>query len=451
MWVDGFAVAQNRTIAPGSLLAALARPACPLEVFTLDRQSITLAAPGGCLSTLHARQQGVALRCIEAGQLMLVSVSGAPQPVDLTSLIEVAPWVATPLRDFPAPIVDCPALDIFDASLALLSPECASEYLMQLLTALREDMPVGESLRITECAFNYGWETIGLANTAGADLSYQRTFAEVWLEVSLGSRKAPALGAAYVQRNRLAELDFAQIGRQTARLAQQAQHAQRAISGLASVVFGPQAVACLIEAVLLPACLNGARLPKLASHLKLRDDAHCSGGLNSAPFDDEGCPTAPRLLLTSDHHAQLIDCATAARLGVPPTGHGFRVASRQVRRQYWAAPVPAPTNVLLEGDTLPQEALLTGAKGGVWIPIVVGVHFAPAHNVSGMAFNAHRIRGGALAEPLAPFKFEIAADDVFGRMDAIGAQAEPIRPFPWWSPAVIVAPAARTEGLRIVQ
>jgi PmbA protein len=98
------------------------------------------------------------------------------------------------------------------------------------------------------------------------------------------------------------------------------------------------------------------------------DDPTLQGSVGSAPCDDEGQPTRRKVLfdagvLTGFLHS----LQTAHRMGVEPTGNGFR-------RDFETLPLPRPGNLVLEPGEQSPEAWERDAGSIVLVDEILGSH-----------------------------------------------------------------------------
>jgi predicted Zn-dependent protease len=207
--------------------------------------------------------------------------------------------------------------------------------------------------------------------------------------------------------------------------AQQALQARGSVTlpgGEYAVVFGPQAVADLLQDLLLPALSLdtvaagtspfATRLGQqvAASLLSLTDDGHLPGRLGSHGITGEGLPTGATTLfeqgrlvgfLTDAYHAQKL----AAQVGIMPPRNGMRFATQG--QSFGMRPGIFPTNVTLTGSqAVPLDALLAPLTdgiyvGGLWYTVPQG-GLQTGEFTSTVIGPSFRIQQGKLAQPIRP-------------------------------------------------
>lgn len=129
----------------------------------------------------------------------------------------------------------------------------------------------------------------------------------------------------------------------------------------------------------LAGAINGAAIARGTSFLKdmlgkaifaptivIRDDPHRLRGLRSTPYDGEGLPTRPSILV--DHgvlQTWLLDLRAARQLGLAPTGHAGRGAS--------SLPSPSARNLYLAPGSVTPRELYADAPRALLITDLMGM------------------------------------------------------------------------------
>jgi PmbA protein len=167
-------------------------------------------------------------------------------------------------------------------------------------------------------------------------------------------------------------------------------------SGAMPVVFGRRVSGGLLGHFV--SAIGGASIARKTSFLQhalgsqvfargvtIADDPHRPQGLRSRPFDGEGLPSKP-LLLVDDGTLEtwLMESASARQLGFSPTGH----ASRGVA----GAPGVSPSNLYMEAGNESFEGLLGGIKRGLYVTELIG------QGVNGVTGDYSRGAAGFLIE-----------------------------------------------------
>lgn len=122
-----------------------------------------------------------------------------------------------------------------------------------------------------------------------------------------------------------------------------------------------------------------------ARGIGIRDDPHRPRGLRSRPFDGEGLPVLPQVLVADGKlETWLLDSASARQLGLEPTGH----ASRGVG----GSPGVSPSNLYLEAGNVPPETLVGEIERGILVTELIG------QGVNGVTGDYSRGASGFLIE-----------------------------------------------------
>ncbi len=263
---------------------------------------------------------------------------------------------------------------------------------------LREDRRVKQILIASYAERE--WD-VHVASTEGADGSYRQGAAGLMASVVMrdgtslkqGWDDAWAADVRALDPGRTA-LEFTE---RTGRLL----GARRLATGRYSAYFEPKAFAALVAAF-IPMWSGKAvaeRKSPLAGRLgdaiaaplvTIVDDPTLPEGLASRPVDSEGTPAARTVLVEGGVlRAYLTNSETAARLGVPNTGHAFR--------GYRGTLGVAPSNLFLAPG--PGVAL----RDGVVITELAGVHAGTNTGEFSVQALGLRVEDGAVAYPVEEF------------------------------------------------
>lgn len=233
--------------------------------------------------------------------------------------------------------------------------------------------------------------------------------------------------------------------------AQQALQTQGAItlaSGDYPVVFGPRAVAALLQDLILPALsldtvaastspFTTRRGQAVASPLlTMTDDGRLPGLLGSRTITGDGLPTGTTPLiehgclvdfLADAYHAQSL----AERVGAVVPRNGMRHATNG--KSFGMRPGIFPTNVTFSSpEAVPFEALLDPIDQGVYVGSLwhtrapVGLHSGTfSSTVIGPSF---AIRQGRLAEPVQPGSLRLHDNflDLLQRLTGLSTTRQPV-------------------------
>jgi predicted Zn-dependent protease len=154
-----------------------------------------------------------------------------------------------------------------------------------------------------------------------------------------------------------------------------------------------------------------------SSELDVLDDPGAAPAGVARAFDDEGTPTLRRWLLRRGRVAQPIaDRAARRRWGDLEAGSGFR-ADRH------SPPLPRSHHLELLAGEATEERLLELVAGGIEIVEIAAGALDPATGELALEVaGARRVRGGAPAEPVGPFRVRGHLAALLGGVVAVGAE-----------------------------
>lgn len=167
-----------------------------------------------------------------------------------------------------------------------------------------------------------------------------------------------------------------EVGRRAAARAVRRLGARKVKTCRAPVVFDPLAAQTLInhvfqaasgDAVYRKNSFLGDQLGQetAAPIVTILDDARMTGGLGSAPFDDEGVPTQTTPVVERGILRNYLHSAyTARKLGARPTGNGSRHATGAVG--------VGPTNFFLMPGEPPPEEIVSSVQSGLFVVELIG-------------------------------------------------------------------------------
>ena len=217
----------------------------------------------------------------------------------------------------------------------------------------------------------------------------------------------------------------------------------RLSSGPMPVVFDPRVGGSLVGHLL--SAMAGSAIARRASFLLDRDGAQLFPeditiideplrlrGLRSKPFDGEGLPTAPRVLVENGRlTGWLMNAAAARQLGGRPTGHATRGGG---------APGIGATNTHVAAGRLSPAELIADIADGVYVTELIGQGVNGVTGDYSRGASGVRIVGGQLAGPVAEFTIAGNLVDMFGQLRAANDLE--------WYRAVNV-PTLRVDGMMI--
>jgi PmbA protein len=128
------------------------------------------------------------------------------------------------------------------------------------------------------------------------------------------------------------------------------------------------------------------------------DDPSLPGKSGSSPYDGEGIPSRPNVLVESGVLKRFFyDLKTAAQMEAESTGNGSR--------DLFTAPQPSATNFVLSPGETPVEQLIAGIDHGLLVDTVIGL-------------GQGNIYSGAFSNPVA-LAFKIERGEIVGRVKEV--------------------------------
>jgi len=322
--------------------------------------------PGGGISIEESTSSDLCVRMIRNGRLGLGAASGSGDlPTILDMAIAGSRAGMTVGWSFP-PAADAGEIETRHPALAVIGIEDLAGLLLGIEDAIREQSPHA-AVTGTICRRDL---EIFLANTSGFQGSYGKSVIDLDLELSF-----PEKDGMLVQSLRFASgLPLASprtICEAAVRVASESGRKVSVPRGAMPVVLSPAVLCALLQSfragvgarALLDrssplADRQGSRVAPAA--VTLLDRPRLPYGAASAPFDAEGVPTHDRHLIREGILCGSVnDLATAAALGVEPTGNASRSPGEMPR--------PSCTNLVLEPGTASLGELLQAHESCVLI------------------------------------------------------------------------------------
>lgn len=162
--------------------------------------------------------------------------------------------------------------------------------------------------------------------------------------------------------------------------------------------------------------------------ITIRDDATLPYGVNTFAFDDEGTPAQNTVLYNKGVlMGYLASHSHAEKLGTSPTGNAIKrtLFSKEIED----APTVFDTNLIIEGDSIPDDEIIKGVKRGLYITGVMGAHTG---NINQGEFSMNISSGFLIEDGVFKGKVKgamIAGNiyEMFKNIEAIGTKMEPMR------------------------
>ncbi len=146
-----------------------------------------------------------------------------------------------------------------------------------------------------------------------------------------------------------------------------------------------------------------------APGVTIRDDPHRPHGLRSRPFDGEGLPVSPTLIVEAGMlETWLLDSASARQLGLEPTGHAARGVG--------GGPGVSTSNLYMEAGHVPPATLIVDIADGVLVTELIGQGVNGVTGDYSRGAAGFRIVGGQIAGPVAEFAIAGNLKDMYRQL-----------------------------------
>jgi PmbA protein len=299
-------------------------------------------------------------------------------------------------------------------------------------------------------------EEITLLNTSGLEVEHRRTYLSVGMDVIRTRGDDITILWESSSSHAAGQIDpMAMVERLLERL-RWSETIASVESGAMPIVFSSMATLCLL--LPLSAGLNGRTVYEGASPLgeKLEqqvldprftfsDDGRLDFATFSAPYDDEGTPTARKSLIEDGVVRQfLYDLKTAAQAGAQPTGNGFRVQGFGDRGFHLPPAIAPATRLVLPGDRNLDE-MLRGLDEAILVESVIGLGQGNilsgefSNNVStGFLVRNGEVVGRVKNTMIAGNVYELLKDQLIGLSDR-----------PEWVFGILNTPAIAVDGVGV--
>lgn len=397
-----------------------------------------------------------------------------PSPEGVKVALEMAKANALPDPDFvalPSPPTSPPTSpELYDQQIIDLQSDELRRLAVEAFEGSLSTLAAAGSVHASQVggAVESRLERLVVGNTSGL-LAAETTTA---LLATLHSRLAgeESYGTSYRGASSLQNFDASAAAVEAAQRALQARGGTTLAAGEYVVVFGPQAVADLLENLVLPALSLdtvaagtsplGSRLGQqiASTPFTVTDNGRLPGHLGSHTITGEGLPTGLTTLidrgrlvgfLADTYQAQKL----TAQLGIFSPHHGMRFATDDA--SFAMRPGIFPTNVIVTGDAAAQsDTLLASVNEGVYVGGLWNI--VPQGGLRTGAFTAtvagpsFCIRQGELAQPLQPGALRLHDNvlDLLQRLTGISTSRETI-PLAT-ARSVVITPELRCSRARFV-
>lgn len=272
---------------------------------------------------------------------------------------------------------------------------------------------------------------IAVASSTGIGADYRRSDAYAWVAALARDGEETQTGLGLTQGVWLDSLDIESAAAEAAGRSTRLLGARKPATARVPVVFDPLVTASFLgvlagpltaEAVQKGRSLFAARIGEqvASAALSLVDDGRFVEQFApaTAPFDDEGVPTRRTMIISGGVLERFLhNTATAARAGSGATSTG-----NANRSGHKSSPGVSPSNLFLDGATVPASSIVAGVTDGFYVQEVSGIH-SGANPVSGefsVGATGLWIRGGELAEPVREVTVSSTILEILAAIELLG-------------------------------
>ena len=440
-------------IRAGHLMEELSGQVGGAELYELRGLSTPVRFQAGALESVKSVETtGRALRVIHEGLLGFSTTTDlADDKVLVRNALQSAQFGGPASFAFPerqqAPPVACFDSEVegMDAATLIALGEEIVEKLRTHDPEMQVDVTVSNEV-----------EQVTLLNTSGLEIEHRRTFLSLGMDVIRTRGDDITILWESASSHAAGEIDpLAMVDRLVERL-RWSERTASVESKAMPIVFTSMATMCLL--LPLSEGLNGRYVYEGASPLgeKLEqqvfdprftfvDDGRLDFASRSAPYDDEGTPTARKPLVEDGVVRQfLYDLKTAGQAGALPTGNGFKMQGFGDRSFHLRPVITPATQMVLPGEASLDE-MLRGLDEAILVESVIGLGQGNvlsgefSNNVStGFLVRKGEVVGRVKNTMIAGNVYELLKDQLIGLSDR-----------PEWVFGILNTPAIAVDGVGV--
>lgn len=261
-----------------------------------------------------------------------------------------------------------------------------------------------------------------LAASNGFEGDYSSSFFGYYVCVLAGEGQNMVRDYEYTSKTHAEDvMNPTELGNKAALKTLRRANARKIPSTKAPVIFDPSVSRSLLGQ--FATAINGASILRGSSFLRdkmnekvfsdkvqIIDDPLRDRGLNSTPFDIEGCPTQRRQLIENGYLTSwLLDLRSARALDLETTGHAKRSAG--------GTPQPAASNIYIEPGKQSPEEMMKSIGTGLLVTDTMGYGANPVTGDYSQAAFGFWIENGEIAYPVNEITIAGHIQDMFLAME----------------------------------
>jgi PmbA protein len=326
---------------------------------------------------------------------------------------------------FAEPKTQAVKLSLVDKAIDTTDIRKKADIALQIETSARSFDP---RVKITE-KISYDDTSIKtiIVNSRGVAVEYEKTVFGAYADVIAVDKNIMESGSWAQYCMNLEDLNAELIGLTAAKKAVEMLGGTAEKSGMASVIFSPNAATTLLAA-LAPALsaesvqkgkslfANAVDKPVASRKLTLIDSGILPDQVGSVPYDDEGTLTGELVLINEGFlKGFLYDPYTAKKGGKAPTGNSFRMS-------FMSTPSISPTNLYIKPQLKAPDELMNGMNKGFLVETIMGAHtINPVSGDFSVGFAGMLIENGKPSRPVKGMTISGNIMDILSHVEDIGS------------------------------
>jgi len=405
-------------------------PAHEWEAMALFTEQLSIAVRGEEVDKFQqSKSGGLAIRVWSQGRLgfSYLMGSGAGGALETAVAEALAAAQASDLEDEaglarPMPLPQAP--DVYDPALKAEPLDAKKQRALAMAEAARQAHPKVQHVHPAEIGETYA--QLRLLTSHGLDLSHKSTTCSAMANAVAGENGQQEMAWEYDVRRFLADLDAIKVGSEAGRRAAACLGAQPVSDGRYDVILENQVAMEFLG--LLGSSLLGDNVVKgrsllaskmdqkvLSELVTLVDDGLMPKGIATGAFDDEGTPTATKILVADGIvRGFVFDRPWGARHGVPSTGNAVRPGLK-------APPQVGFTNFYIKPGQGGLADLAAGLDRGLVITEVLGAHTAdPVSGHFSLGATGFMVENGKITRPIKSIAVAGQVVELFASIKAVG-------------------------------
>jgi len=265
---------------------------------------------------------------------------------------------------------------IFDSSITDPPIDDAFESIRKVLG---EGMEANPNFNTVISGYDFSWTERAIANTLGVEVNFKESVASTGVYIIGEKNGLTTTGGEFDENRELKKISIEKCLEEAIKYARLGLNKAKIEAGEKTVIFQPEALASLMNYAFIEpinaynvqegkSYLAGKIGKQVASEkLTIIDDGTISGGLYTAPVDDEGVPTQKTIIIEKGILKNyLYDSYTAFKENKKSTGNAFR--------RFRSAIEISPRNHIIIGETVKIDELIGDVKEGILVRGVMGAH-----------------------------------------------------------------------------